>query len=512
MWGFKPLPWQENVLRDCLAINPTTGYLYYRNVGLSVPRQNGKTEIMVILIFIFTVIFKYNVKYSSYNGDNALDIFKRCIGQIDGDAFHKANSWLQQLFPSDQRSNEKSGKFILRAFDPKTGERLGTADFITRGGGKGRGGTIHIIFFDEAQEVTKAENNALSAATSTLKNGQVYYFGTPPQVESSATSGAHRKDKNAQPRDYFKKFRQKCLDGNSSYTAWLEWSVEKLVPSNDIEAMYRSNPSLGYTISESQSLTIEYLCSKMMDDEDFAIEHLGYWMSQDKSRLIDITRWTDLKFEDGDNPYPVNKDTKIAVAFKFAKSKAVLNVAVAYKTGDLPICVEVIDQIDTYQEWVHDSVDMLMDYFYNRNCVGIAVDGAGSETLFMQLQADYHIWNTSDSRKRQGKLREVVGSEMAQATSLIVNSVNQKTIVHSGDGILDEIVEDAGKRMSGRYSSAIGFESISGKIDTTPLEAAALALFILKNDNSIDRREEVQVKRQFSFGTEKPIGIEKKIF
>ena len=102
---------------------------------------------------------------------------------------------------------------------------------------------------------------------------------------------------------------------------------------------------------------------------------------------------------------------------------------------------------------------------------------------------------------------------MAQATSLIVNSVNQKTIVHSNDGILDEAVEDAGKRLSGRYTSAIGFDSISGKTDMTSLEAAALALYVLKNDNSIDRREGVQMPttKRFSYGVEKSLGVKKQL-
>src|SRR5690349_4715593 len=42
--GFPPMPWQKYVLDVALEIDPATGVFAHREVGLSVPRQQGKTQ------------------------------------------------------------------------------------------------------------------------------------------------------------------------------------------------------------------------------------------------------------------------------------------------------------------------------------------------------------------------------------------------------------------------------------------------------------------------------------
>ena len=478
----------------------------HRTVGLSVPRQNGKSEITIVLILINTVFFGYRVRYTSYNSDSCIEISRRVEELIEG------NGVLKTYFPVEERTKAKSGDYEIQAVDPMDKDKkLGRADFITRGGGKGRGATADVIFFDEAQEMTDAENAALSAATITLEHSQLLYFGTPPPIETAATSGAHSaKNRKGMARDFFKTLRRMCWDGSAMSTAWFEWGVSKLVSKTDVDAYYVANPSLGFRMGTGQSLTERSLSSKIMSDEQFAVEHLGYWMLQDKARAIDITRWRDLKFE---GEYPVNKDTKIAVCFKGSHVSDRIDVALAYKTGDLPIYVEVNHSFDTTKEWSVDAVDEFMEFYRSRNCSSIIVDGRGVEALLVQLQADYYVWDTMDTRRRQGKILEASASDASAASSLIVGAVNERALAHGGDMLLETVVEDAGKRVSTGYTSGVGFRSLSGRQDVNYLETIGLAYYALRQDNDVSRRPDIQrANSGFNLGSESALGVETSLF
>ena len=50
MVGFDLMPWQRQVLDVALEVDPDTGRLVYREVRLTVPRQSGKTTLLLSLM------------------------------------------------------------------------------------------------------------------------------------------------------------------------------------------------------------------------------------------------------------------------------------------------------------------------------------------------------------------------------------------------------------------------------------------------------------------------------
>lgn len=66
--GFPPMPWQRYVLDVALEIDPATGVFAHREVGLSVPRQQGKTQqILGLMVHRMAAGQRQNIVYAAQN-------------------------------------------------------------------------------------------------------------------------------------------------------------------------------------------------------------------------------------------------------------------------------------------------------------------------------------------------------------------------------------------------------------------------------------------------------------
>ena len=70
--GYPPMPWQRYVLDVALELDPETGIPAYREVGLSVPRQQGKTQqLLGVMVHRCMAWARQNVVYAAQDRNHA---------------------------------------------------------------------------------------------------------------------------------------------------------------------------------------------------------------------------------------------------------------------------------------------------------------------------------------------------------------------------------------------------------------------------------------------------------
>ena len=66
--GYTPMPWQRYVWDVALELDPATGLFWYRHVGLSVPRQQGKTQgLLAVKVHRARAFKRQRIVYAAQN-------------------------------------------------------------------------------------------------------------------------------------------------------------------------------------------------------------------------------------------------------------------------------------------------------------------------------------------------------------------------------------------------------------------------------------------------------------
>lgn len=489
-WGIDTWVWQDTVLRNSLALK--NNKLCYKNVGLSVARQNGKTYIIIKRAFIGIIYLGENMVYSSYRAESMADIFIRMLEIIE-----EAPEALKMYFP-DLPSRKTNNKIII-ARDPKTGKKLGQIRFVTRKGGGGRGKSESVIFIDEAQDLTQAENDAMTAGIATFKNGQVWYAGTAADDNDSTSFGATSKGEKFS--NSFRTIRKQILNGLPN-SMWAEWGLDKMTPKTNRDAWYEANPSLGLDANAEQALNEEFLESRAMSDESFNVEHLNYWSEQDKNSVIESSKWHDLKLTK-DESKEMFKGGSVAIALKSDINDEKLDVAIAVrkKNGE-EVLVEVVDSFDMQGPYIQKAWNFMEPYINNHKCKAIVIDGSTAKAQLKAILEANGKWISQKNKFRQGKINLAAPSDVSLSAALLVGYVNERKVYHMGQVPLDAAIEDAGKRQF-RTGSGYGFYPISGKTSANLVEVVALAL----HEASKQRTTEVENNgEEYAFGKVVPFG------
>lgn len=456
------LPWQQSVLQNSLAIKNSS--LFYKNVCLSVPRQNGKTEIIIARAFIGLIFLSEKMVYSSYREESAVAIFYRMLDLIES-----SPESLRAYFP--ELPSRKVKDKVIVSKDPHTNEILGRIRFITRKGGAGRGLSESLVFIDEAQNLTAGENDSLSGTIATFKNGQMWYFGTPEPAEAGATLGTSAQS-SQRGENLFGKIRKNILKG-LPYSLWMEWGTEKLVPRTEKIAWYIANPSLGYSFPGGRGITEEFLESRTADDLSFAVEHLGFWSEQQRDSVIDITSWEDLKIKKEEALS--FKSGKVSIAVKSSiDDKKLYVILAARKRGSTEIFTELLKTFDLSTAWEAPFWVFMKDFVKSSKCVSIVVDGILASAQIKNILSQQGIWKPNGARFKQGKITFAGTSDLTSSCSSFLGAIKEKNIFHAGQEVVDLMVFDTGKRSL--KSGGFGFYSISGKNDASLIEALALAV------------------------------------
>ena len=408
--------WQVDLVDNILAYNKDDLFVHTK-VGYSVPRRNGKNEIL-------TIVEMWGLK----NGLRILHTAHRTS------TTHVA--W-ERLFNLLTKAHiEISSSY--RAFGKEHIEvgGNGVIEFRTRTSKGGLGEGYDILIIDEAQEYQDDQQSALKYVVSDSKNPMTLMCGTPPTPVSSGT--------------VFTKFREETLKGKGVNAAWAEWSVDEQQDPNDKKYWYQANPSLGTILTERK---IQDEISG--DDIDFNIQRLGYWTKYSLKSEISKADWQKLILKGKLLP-----KGKLFVGIKYGQdgTNMAMSIAVKQETGN--IFVESIDcrSIRKGNTWI-------IDFLKKADVQNITIDGSVGQSLLVD-----------ELKKNKIKTKVILPTvkEIIIANSTFEQAVYGDKICHNDQPSLTAVVTNCEKRAIGT-SGGFGYKALKPENDIVLMDSVILA-------------------------------------
>lgn len=441
-YGWELLDWQKAIIYRWLAVywDEETEKWKWSNpkIGLLVPRQNGKTEIIIARIIGGMVFMNEALIYTAHS-DKTVDETRRRVTNF----FYQAKEEIRNLLTSDFDKDPKSLDYV----ELRDG---GRCVFRTRTRTGGLGTTNDTLILDEAQEETDAQQEALLPTVSAGKsqNQQIIRAGTPPTGDSKGT--------------VFIRIRQNIVDGKDHETCWQEWSVELLHDPSDEDAWYYANPSLGYHLMLSAVRTE----AKDMAIDSFNKMRLGWIAGVESKRAIKDADWADLAVQQ----VTLEPEPKLVYCIKFAPDGSAVSLGVGVWMPNGIVHVELIERKPlsdgTYwiTNWLLDRTKLRW-----RKCAKIIIDGqAGTQMLVEELY-----------RTEKRITKKILTPNVREATAAYAqfyNAIENKELTHYAQPALDMSIKTVKKRNIGK-DGAFGYATLNSDIQSDPTECAAFCFY-----------------------------------
>ena len=425
--------WQHNILKDIMAVDEN-GLWAHQKFGYSIPRRNGKTEIVYMLelwalengLSTLHTAHRISTSHSSYE---KLKKYLEDSGYVEGEDFN---------------SIKAKGQERLELYE--TG---GVIQFRTRTSSGGLGEGFDFLVIDEAQEYTTEQESALKYTVTDSANPMTIMCGTPPTPVSSGTVFTH--------------YRDNTLAGKSRYSGWAEWSVEDIKDIHDIEAWYQSNPSMGYHLNERK---IE---AELGEDKlDHNVQRLGYWPKYNQKSAISEREWKALKV----NRLPVLKG-KLFVGIKYGNDGANVAMSIAVKTLSGKIFIEAIDcqSIRNGNQWI-------INFLKKANVEKVVIDGQSGQGILAAEMKDF---------KLKSPILPTV-KEIINANSRWEQGIFQKSFCHADQPSLTASATNSEKRNIGS-SGGFGYKSQFDDMDICLMDSALLAHWACSNNKAKKKQQ-----------------------
>lgn len=428
--GMTLFPWQEHVLETSL-LRKESGKWAARDVGVIVPRQNGKGEIIIAReLFGLFMLREKKIIHTAHEFKTA----KEGLSKLQ--AYIARNPELDELVDI-KTGNTEPGVYWKpkRRGDPP--ERA--IQFVARSGGSGRGFTADCLIYDEAYALT-ADMVAASAPTMMqVPNPQTWLLSSAGFAYSTELAG----------------IRKRGMSGDvAEQLSYSEWSVdEEDFDPADPRGWAQANPSIGYGYMTLESFDFEYRRYKASDNvAAFAREHLGVWEMKAANSEIPETQW--VRGRDRDSEI---RDDRIVVGVEVSKDRRA-SVAVAGASWDGRVQVEVVKN-EEVGPWVVADVKRLLDRW---DVLGVALDASGPAGALLSEFAEAGV-----------DVKPFGSRTVAQASVSFKEKVLAGQLVHLGQPVLDQAaLTSRAKRVGDLWM----FDRDSELADTSPLLAATIAV------------------------------------
>lgn len=428
--GRKAQEWQKTQVNNIMACDKK-GIWVHTKYGYTVPRRNGKTEVIMI-----------RELYALRNGEKVLHTAHR-VTTSSATAARLAR-FLQELGYKEVQRVKKGEKYTnAYTYAKQVGQEKitlldeggGEINFRTRTAVGGLGEGYDLLVIDEAQEYTEDQQNTLQFVVSDSANPQIIMCGTPPTAVSKGT--------------VFTNLRNNVRSGQTEDTGWAEWSVEHKVDVNDVEMWYECNPAMGYQLNERK-----IRAEDKSDENDYNIQRFGWFADYNQQSVITKAEWEDLTAK----PEPTGK---LSVGIKYGQDGINVAMGIAVKTKDKRIYTEVIDCRP-----LRDGTAWIINFLKkSKNVSEIVIDGANGQGLLQKDLKDFGI-------KTKTILPAV--KEVIVANAQFENAIFQQTICHNNQPSLSAVVTNCDKRNIGT-GGGFGYRSLSETNDVVLMDSIILA-------------------------------------
>jgi len=424
--------WQKKQVNNIMAINKD-GLWVHTKYGYTVPRRNGKTEIVLI-----------RELYALLNGEKVLHTAHRVTTSSKTAArlasFLKDKGYKEVLRPqmgvvyhNSYCYAKQTGQERIAFLDEGGGE----VNFRTRTSVGGLGEGYDLLVIDEAQEYTTDQQNTLQFVVSDSNNPQIIMLGTPPTAVSKGT--------------VFTDFRGQCLKGETEDAGWAEWSVENKVDVNDVEKWYECNPAMGYQLNERK-----IRAEDKTDFVDYNIQRFGWWATYNQQSDINIDEWSALTVESAE------LTGKRFIGIKFSKEGSTVSMSACSRCSDESIFGEVLGSKSMREgtEWMVSLIIKNSDKIQS-----VVIDGANGQNLLAKDLKDSGV----KTKVILPKVKDVI-----DANAAFENAITQQKFKHLYDFELNEVATNCSKRAIGT-NGGFGYKSIKDGCDITLLDSMILA-------------------------------------
>lgn len=420
--GLTPDPWQETVLRTWMRVDDSGRWAAGR-WAVAVPRQNGKNALVEILEIYCAALLGLKILHTAHEVKTTVKAFNRVV------SFFETADMESRVKSTTHGRGEQA--IILN--------NGGSIEFIARTKNSGRGFTVDMLVFDEAQEFTEDAQAALLPTISAAPSGDPVQviLGTPP---SESVNG-----------EVFQRVHALAHEQIDPRLAWCEWAVTGDIDVSDRELWAATNPALGRRLLEP---TIEDEFGSF-SREYFARERLGMWASDSELSVIPQADWDQCLI--GEAP-----DAQItAIGLDMNPERTAMVIAVAVKTeAGTHVELARVDEPDSTVElvnWISQRA---------RRRIPVVVDA-------------YSPARSLEPGLKQKKARTFAlsGNELMQACGGFHDAVvNDKTVTHIGQEQLTASLMSAKRHAIG---DAGGWKWSRKRLDSdlTPLMAVTCAWF-----------------------------------
>lgn len=420
--GLKCYPWQINLIFPIMSVDDE-GIWIHQKYGYAIPRRNGKTEIIYMLelwglhrgLKILHTAHRVSTSHSSFE---KLKMYLEKAGYVEGNDFI-----------SNRTKGQERIEFLASG---------SVIQWRTRTSSGGLGEGFDLLIIDEAQEYTVEQESALKYTVTDSKNPMTVMCGTPPTMVSTGT--------------VFEAYRKNVLAGKVKYSGWAEWSVNEMLPVNDVDAWYLTNPSMGFHLNERK---IE---AELGEDEiDHNIQRLGYWPTFNQKSVISEREWGKLQVEQ-----TPELSGKLFVGIKFGQDGNNVSMSIAARTKENKIFIEAIDCLS-----VRNGTQWIINFLKSADIAKVVIDGASGQDMLAQ------------EMKENGLKKPILPkvSEIITANMMWEQAIMQRTLRHSDQPSLTAVVTNCDKRQIGS-NGGFGYKSLFDDRDISLMDSALLAHWI----------------------------------
>lgn len=461
------MPWQQDVVDVALEYDPDTGLYRFDEIDLTVPRQSGKTAlIMAKTVHRLTVLArKWGEQTSTYTAqdrkaarkklefDFAVKLRKsRSFGEVPHARARPTRQTEWRLSLNNGQENIQFGVGSFWQIDTPS-RTAGHGDTLDDG-------TIDEAFAHETDEI----EGAMRPAQATRHNAQIWVLSTAGDARSvylwrKVLAG-----------------RAACESGDHGRVAYFEWSAEDDADPSDPETWRSCSPALGYTIEET-----------FIQGEWDRAQRKGQ-EGVDTFRRAYLNQWPEV---------PVLTEASFQVVSSTAW-KACADRR-HEPTGTLAYALDV-DTNDAGEEWC----SIAASDGCHVEIVNPPEAGAGTEWVVPAVVAKRHLFDeiSIDPNGPAGRLipaledagvrvRKVKPAEFVQACGQLVDKVNVGLLRHIDQPTLNRAAAGAARRDVG--DGAWKLSRTRSSADISPLIACALAAAASGPDSTYESRGFVEL-------------------
>lgn len=446
-YSFELDDWQKDLLNAWLARDEHDTPLYL-TCGLSAPRQNGKNVVLEAYELYKLVACKEPILHTAHLVSSAKKSFERLAAVFT----NRENEDLCALVKNIRRTNGEQGIYLNNgAF----------IEYSSRSRGGARGSTYAVVVFDEAQELTDEQVEAIMPTLAASPTGyrQLVYTGTPPGPTCPGT--------------IFANIRKSSLSTPAPKTiCWHEWSIEKLLPQNTefqeiVPLVYSTNPAMGIRLdvdfaeNEFNTMTIDGFCR----------ERLGWWEEKAQaSAIISKQTWQETEIEEIADKYK----SRTAIAIKFSADGSQYVIAGCKTNYKGEAAFEIIEA-GTTENGVYALAEAIMA---RKGVVCVCViDGLSNASALCD--------NLAALKAPKGYILRPTGNDIVAASQGLIDALVDKRVKHTSQDLLNDSALTSSKRNIGNRGGW-GF----GGDNSSPIEAVALAYWGIRNTKRNPKRKQ----------------------